>query len=32
VAAKPREAEPKPPERSGWFNRVKDLLPDSLRF
>jgi hypothetical protein len=32
VAAKPQEAEPKPPERSGWLNRVKDLIPDSLRF
>ena len=32
VATKPSEPEPKPPERSGWLNRVKDLLPDSLRF
>ena len=34
LAAKPaaHPAEEKPPERSGWLNRVKDLLPDSLRF
>ena len=32
AAAKPRPAEEKPPERSGWLNRVKDLVPDSLRF
>ena len=29
---KPREAEEPPPERSGWLNRVKDLVPESLRF
>jgi len=32
AAAKPRAEEEKPPERSGWLNRVKDLVPDSLRF
>ncbi len=32
VATKPRVDEEKPPERSGWFNRIKDLVPDSLRF
>lgn len=32
MAAKAREPEPKPPERHGWLNRVKDLIPDSLRF
>ena len=28
----PPPAEEKPPERSGFLNRVKDLVPDSLRF
>jgi hypothetical protein len=34
LAAKPasRAADEKPPERSGWLNRVKDIIPDSLRF
>jgi hypothetical protein len=32
AAAKPLAEEEKPPERSGWLNRVKDLVPDSLRF
>jgi hypothetical protein len=34
LATKPaaRPAEEKPPERTGWFNRVKDIWPDSLRF
>ena len=32
VAAKPPRREEKPPERSGFLNRVKDLVPDSLRF
>ena len=32
VAAKPHADEDKPPERSGWLNRMKDLVPDSLRF
>lgn len=27
-----RTTEEKPPERSGFLNRVKDMLPDSLRF
>jgi hypothetical protein len=29
---KPPPDEEKPPERSGWLNRVKDLVPESLRF
>ena len=29
---KPRPAEEPPPERSGWLNRVKDMVPESLRF
>lgn len=29
---KPRPAEEPPPERSGWLNRVKDMVPNSLRF
>jgi hypothetical protein len=32
IASKPRAEEEKPPERSGWLNRLKDLVPDSLRF
>ncbi len=32
VETKPRADEEKPPERSGWLNRMKDLVPDSLRF
>jgi hypothetical protein len=32
ATAKPPAAEEKPPERSGWLNRVKDLVPESLRF
>jgi hypothetical protein len=32
VSAKQRAEEEKPPERSGWLNRMKDALPDSLRF
>ncbi len=35
IATKPaasRAAEEKPPERSGMLNRVKDMLPESLRF
>jgi hypothetical protein len=32
TAAKPRPAEEKPPERSGFLNRVKDMLPESMRF
>jgi hypothetical protein len=32
AASKPRPAEEKPPERSGFLNRMKDLVPDSLRF
>jgi hypothetical protein len=32
AATKPKAEEEKPPERSGWLNRVKDLVPDSLRF
>jgi hypothetical protein len=34
TAANPKKppAEEKPPERSGWLNRVKDIIPDSLRF
>jgi len=31
TAATP-QGEKKPPERSGWLNRMKDLLPESLRF
>jgi hypothetical protein len=32
TAAKPRPSEEKPVERSGWLNRVKDMVPESLRF
>lgn len=32
AAVKPAEDEEKPPERSGWLNRVKGMLPDSMRF
>jgi hypothetical protein len=32
AAANPPADEEKPPERSGWLNRVKDMLPESLRF
>lgn len=32
AAAKLPEDEEKPPERSGWLNRVKGMLPDSMRF
>jgi hypothetical protein len=32
AAAKPRADEEKPPERSGWLNRMRDMVPDSLRF
>jgi len=32
TATKPRDAERPPPERSGLLNRVKGMLPDSLRF
>jgi hypothetical protein len=32
AAAEPPAEEEKPPERSGWLNRVKDMLPESLRF
>jgi hypothetical protein len=32
AATKPKADEEKPPERSGWLNRVKDLVPESLRF
>jgi hypothetical protein len=34
LATKPAShpAEEKPPERSGFLNRVKNMLPDSLRF
>jgi hypothetical protein len=32
VTAKPPPAEERPPEHSGFLNRVKDMLPDSLRF
>ena len=32
VTAQPHPAEEKPPERSGFLNRVKDMLPESLRF
>jgi hypothetical protein len=32
AAVKPAEDEEKPPERSGWLNRVKSMLPDSMRF
>ena len=30
--AKPHETEEKPPERSGLLNRMKDMLPESMRF
>lgn len=30
--AKPASEEEKPPERSGWLDRVKDMVPESLRF
>lgn len=32
AATKPRPAEEQPPERSGFLNRMKDLVPESLRF
>jgi hypothetical protein len=32
IATKPRPTEESPPERSGWINRVKDMVPESLRF
>jgi hypothetical protein len=34
IIAKPRSSnkEEPPPERSGWLNRVKDIVPESLRF
>jgi hypothetical protein len=32
IATKPRPAEEPPPERTGWLNRVKDWVPESLRF
>jgi len=32
LATQPPANEEKPPERSGWLNRVKDLVPESLRF
>jgi hypothetical protein len=32
AVSKPRGDEEKPPERSGFLNRVKDLVPESLRF
>ena len=31
AAAQPSEDEEKPPERTGWLSRMRDLLPDSLR-
>ncbi len=32
AASKPAPPEEKPPERTGWLNRMKDMLPESLRF
>jgi hypothetical protein len=32
VTAKPRPAEERQPEHTGFLNRVKDMLPESLRF
>ena len=32
VIAQPHPAEQKPPERSGFLNRFKDMLPESMRF
>ena len=34
MAAKPKPPTPeeKPPTRSGWLHRMKDLLPESLKF
>ena len=32
TAAKDRPADEKPPERTGWFDRMKDWVPKSLRF
>jgi hypothetical protein len=32
VTAKPRAPEERQPERTGFLNRVKDMLPESLRF
>ena len=32
AAAQPHPPEEKPPERSGWLNRVRDFVPESLRF
>jgi hypothetical protein len=32
IATKPHPSNEKPPDRSGWLNRVKDFVPESLRF
>jgi hypothetical protein len=32
LANKPRPPEEKPPERTGLMNRIKDMVPESLRF
>jgi hypothetical protein len=32
LATQPRPAEQKPPERSGFLNRIKNIVPESLRF
>ncbi len=32
AAVKPPPPEEKPPERTGWLNRMKDMLPESLRY
>jgi hypothetical protein len=32
IATKPRRPEPPPAERNGWINRMKDMVPESLRF
>ncbi len=32
AASKSPPEEQKPPERSGWLSRIKELVPDSLRF
>jgi hypothetical protein len=32
VTTKPRPTEERTPEHSGFLNRVKDMLPESMRF
>ncbi|MCE5268484.1 MAG: hypothetical protein LLG00_11425 [Planctomycetaceae bacterium] len=32
MATKPRDPNAKQPERTGWYNRMKDMLPEPVRF